>query len=498
MATDGSYIDLASGSIWPAHFAHARVVREMWLSQNWGIRHVQLLMTMPLASGPSSGTERDKMCVFGLRKKIRLQIPAVDLERITIFIALVAACCSLIISSSSNGEDGPLRNANQNDKEDRADNAKHDGTVGPNDIPSADEGKKFAESLLSALEKNDVERAKPLFDFDQFFDRVVGDDKYSDNTRREIIDDLREPVSSPLGGIGGIVRSPLDRHQKCLRVRNRDGMPHALVRLVRDEDPVGYLELRLSRNAEGAVVANDVYIYGAGEYYSTIYRQLYLTLKSSSFDGEKGMSDEQAAIYDSLLRMTTAANEGRFADGLAEYSTLPMDVQSRKMVLLLRAKLAMQLDVKSAAQAMTDLRRLYPDDPGSNLLLVDYYALQQRFRDSLQCIDLLDKSVGGDPYLHVVRASAHLASRDFRAARRSAEMAVAAEPEVVQARLTLISCALRQKDFAEVARQLLVMENELEQEIADLTKVSGYGEFVRSREYRTWMAQRRPASKTSK
>jgi len=409
---------------------------------------------------------------------------------------------SLGISASSDGEDTPTRNAIQNDRAAKTVNAQHDGAVDPGVMPSVEEARTLAESLIAAMAENDVERAKPFFAFDQFFDRFAGNKKYSAESRREIIEGLREPATSALGSIGGIIRGPLDTYQKFLRVRTRDGQPHALVRTIRDDESVGYLELRLSKNADGAVIANDIFLYGGGEYYSTLYRQMYLLLmvkeNSEAVDGEEEVSAEQAAKLKALERMMTALNEGRIADGLAEHRALPMDVRDSKMVLVTRAKFAMQLDVESAEQAIADLHRLYPNDPASNLILIDYYSLRRRFRESLKCIDLLDKAVGGDPYLHTKRASVYLATSDFRAARRSAEMAVAAEPDLVQSRLTLINCAMLQKDFTEVARQLLVMENELGQEIADLTRVSGYGAFVRSPEYRTWMAQRGRTSKAGK
>jgi hypothetical protein len=76
-----------------------------------------------------------------------------------------------------------------------------------------------------------------------------------------------------------------------------------------------------------------------------------------------------------------------------------------------------------------DYRAKCPNDPGVDLILVNHYVLCRRPDDALASIDRLDKAVGGDRCLDLLRAAVYSKKGDLAAAKKRAEKAAAAEPD---------------------------------------------------------------------
>ena len=67
---------------------------------------------------------------------------------------------------------------------------------------------------------------------------------------------------------------------------------------------------------------------------------------------------------------------------------------------------------------LEDFRKYYSQDPCLDLLLIDYYTLKKDYAQAIPCVDRLDKSVGGDPYLNVLRAASTSAAGHLNEACR--------------------------------------------------------------------------------
>jgi hypothetical protein len=56
-------------------------------------------------------------------------------------------------------------------------------------------------------------------------------------------------------------------------------------------------------------------------------------------------------------------------------------------------------------EIMEKIRTRFPGDPCVNMISIDYFTLRNRYDEALEAISLVEKSVGGDPYLRAIRAS---------------------------------------------------------------------------------------------
>ena len=112
---------------------------------------------------------------------------------------------------------------------------------------------------------------------------------------------------------------------------------------------------------------------------------------------------------------------------------------------------------------------------------------------ALAAVDRLEKAVGGDPYLDVIRAGIHLAQGDAGAARRLARQAVDGDGTLPDGYWALVNVSLADKRFDETARLLDLLREQFQLEFGDLTQIPEYAEFVQSPEYRQWAQPRTPS-----
>lgn len=99
-------------------------------------------------------------------------------------------------------------------------------------------------------------------------------------------------------------------------------------------------------------------------------------------------------------------------------------------------------------------------------------------------------AVGGDAFMETLAADILSQKGDYRAARARAARAAAAEPTLVNPWFVLLTISVAERDHAETAWALTVLETRFQQTIADLTTVPQYATFVQTPEYTQWARSR--------
>jgi hypothetical protein len=261
---------------------------------------------------------------------------------------------------------------------------------------------------------------------------------------------------------------------RFLRIRQREGHTTALFRAPRGSGS-SYREVYLFEGRKGAVRTADVYIYDLGD---TLGR-----LQGCMLDVD---STTTGAM---LLELTSLLRGGHARKALEAYAALPSDVRTLKMFLEVRRQAAAGVGKDAHESALDDFAELYPNDPAMPFVDRDRCYLQRDFEGFRQAVDAMDRMVGGDPYLNVLRANAYVAEGNLPAARKAAEAAVAGEPGLPKTHWTLVDVALLQRDFAEVARTLTRMESQLGVVLRDLRLNPAFADFFASPEGLAWLAR---------
>ncbi|MBY0397444.1 MAG: hypothetical protein K2X91_13400 [Thermoleophilia bacterium] len=351
----------------------------------------------------------------------------------------------------------------------------------------------FAETFIEAVEDNDIKAGVALFDGDAFFERAMKGIEI-DPGKREA---FRRQNLDAMGRIGYLV-DPLARQLgrggrlDFLRSRSRDKATTALIRLRSAEGGITYTELYLSRGADGRVRAFDYYGFFTGEFCSqTIHRVLLGAVAFENRGVIARLLGSDREYVDSLPRiaeMYKHSKAGEFAEALRVRASLPDGVRRRKEILLAGIQIAQGIDEAAYLKAIDEFQAALPDDPCLHVHLIDGNTLRKKYDAALAEVDRLERSVGGDPCLDALRANIQLAGDRPDRARECAERLARALPDDRDARFVVIDVDLQRKDYPRVLDALKAIDRDFDLEIGDLAGQEAYAGFLKSPQYRDWLA----------
>ena len=312
----------------------------------------------------------------------------------------------------------------------------------------------------------------------------------------EISAGLLKGVSEEGNLPNAIVRAMGDKGSYLpLWVRTGKGRTRALLRLVTSEGALNYHELLLVKDAQGRVEVTDLYVFVSGELMSQTLRRGALNILASQKQSIVSRLVEGDQNYlkhiDTIGALHRATLSGNYQQVLDLYAKLPAKIQADKSLSIARIQASLHVDEKLYLAALDEFAKLFPNDPAGDLMLIDATFLRKDYDKCLASVDSLNKRLGGDPYLNSFRANMALVQGKIDEAKKYFEAAVAGAPQVVQPYFALVEISMTQKDFAETARLMTVLESERGIRFADdLSDTPVFAEFSKSPEYATWQESR--------
>ena len=280
---------------------------------------------------------------------------------------------------------------------------------------------------------------------------------------------------------------------RLLRMHEVDGNTRALFRLLLPQGGgVNYHDLEFHRDQRGVVRIRDMHIALSGEFFSQTLRRAFLPLAAEVL-GEEDIgqaNSEYLGHLDELTSMAEATQAREFEKALRIYAELPASMQQDKNVLFLRLQASQNANDEAYAETIADFSKFHPDDLCIELLSINGYILSGQHEQSLAAVNRIEQRIGGDLFLLVLRAGILFDAGSLDEAEQSAREAIELEPTLENAYWQVISVSLEQNDFATTAEMLTLIEDRLGIELADLTEVPEYAEFVKSAEFRKWIRER--------
>ncbi len=356
-------------------------------------------------------------------------------------------------------------------------------------VPTDAEAQQFGKTYIEALSKPNIPKAAQMIDWDMLFERATEGDVATERWRRSFIEGAKRSGTSLVDTLAKVISSGGDL--TMLGIRTVNGEKRVVLRLLLPEGTLNYHEMVLVRDPTGFVRARDIYVYTSGEYFSETIQRLYMLAAASDpnmlerMSGKKNMFVEALPDY-KLMMEKVRAGDGKAA--IALYKRLPEQLRKQKSVLLAYVSASSKLgDDAAYAAAMDEMRATFPNDPGLDLMSIDSYLLKEKYDDALSAIDRVDKAVGGDPYLDVLRSNINLQRGDLEKAQVHAVSACDREPLLLGGWWSRVSVSLARKDFPETARLLTHIRDEMGVELSDLSTIPEYAEFVKSDAYRTFV-----------
>ena len=208
---------------------------------------------------------------------------------------------------------------------------------------------------------------------------------------------------------------------RLLRLHRVNSEQHALFRVIGSSGAVSYFDCTLVRHADGKVLIADVYIHAMGTSLAEMMRHglslAYPKAGKSPSDAGAGPPNAGVELGTAWTDMQKQDKTGHYQAALDIYEKLSPDLQKEKLLLYARLNAAKHLKGKPYEAAVRAYRQHYPDDVSTSLILIDAYADHKLYDRELASIDAVDRAVGGDPYLDMLRSRAFRMKGDLAAAK---------------------------------------------------------------------------------
>ncbi|MBI2921580.1 MAG: hypothetical protein HYY18_10905 [Planctomycetes bacterium] len=353
------------------------------------------------------------------------------------------------------------------------------------ELPTEAECREFAEEVESTIADGDPDFLNRHLDVDAMVDEAMR----THDAPADLKKGFRTGVKKgPKLGDTIVAYLKLGGSYKFLRVRDVKGTRRVLFRKIL-QGGVDFHEIVLSRK-DGEVMGVNLLMYATGEYLSDAYRRGYLVAAAAVAGADDKTLKDWAAAGPILTRVNALSAEGRSQEAWDALAGLPESLGTQKWVMVMKVSTAGSLDEKTYIGVMEEMARLFPGDPALDLMCIDSFFLQKKYKEAAQAVERLEGAVGGDSYLAVMRARMLFFDGDHDKAKAAARAAIKAEPDLGDGYWLLVEISLKDKAFADTVALLDEIEATLELEIAGLELIPEYAEFVKSEEYKKWMEGR--------
>jgi tetratricopeptide (TPR) repeat protein len=351
----------------------------------------------------------------------------------------------------------------------------------------------FAQSVESAVAHGDTEAFSRALDWNAMLETSMSGVDAPPKVRAAFAKGAMDEVARGNGFAGQIIASVKEGGTfEFLRARSRDHRRSIVFRMnLQNSGGINYQEWLLIREPDGKIKAIDCYVFVSGEYMSTTLRRGFIDVAATSSGSLlaklTGTESEFVKHADQIRAISGLIREHKNREAFDALAKLPEGLRNSKMLLLFRIHAARSVSEAEYEKAMMKYRELYPDDASIDLLSIDYFHAKKQYPQAMECVDRLDRSVGGDPRLELMRAGLHIASGDLKAARQDLTRLLEKEPNALDAYWSLVTVGLKEKNFDDVFNTLKTIRTRFNMQFGDMTTIADYQEFVRSPQYKEWI-----------
>lgn len=338
----------------------------------------------------------------------------------------------------------------------------------------------FCQLLEQAVNDRNDEFVDLVYDFDNLVSEVtkgIDAPEYYENGFKEGFQKTYTPGVILLSSLGE------EGYYKFLRMKSVDP-PIGLFRIV-SEMGVNYHEIYMNTNEEGEIVIEDFYSYLEAELFSQGIRRLYIiNLANEVEDFEHPIAEALPVISEVAL----LADGGQQEKAFGKIMSLPKSVLEQKIVLLIMLTLGNDLGKDSLQLAANKFREVYPDDPLLNLKMMEFSFLASDTTEILNYIGKVQKQIGYDPYLEMLKATV-IKDQQPEEAKRLLYKALEKEPENDELYWVLFDLLIREKEYEKTVEWFGKMKEQFDENPADYLVYDGYQDFYDSTPYLNWIKE---------
>ncbi|MFM9965892.1 MAG: hypothetical protein ACKV2Q_32320 [Planctomycetaceae bacterium] len=362
----------------------------------------------------------------------------------------------------------------------------------PAAVPSDAECQQVATEFVAKLKAGDPSAMNQFLDIDALMERVTTGIDADASFRMNFIKGAKQ---SGLSALGQQITKAINEGGDYIYLRTHvtDGGKRVLFRLTLPGGGVNYHDMLMERQSNGQTKAVDMYVLLSAELISTTMRRAYLAgVAGQNRNLIERLTQGESEFVRNLplfLEITQATQAGQHQKSLDAYQKLPDSLKRDKNFLMMRLQAAGNIGNDAVYQAtMEDFVKYHPTDACIDMVSLDGLIIKKEYDKALAAIDRIDKAIGTDTYWEVMRGSVCVMAGRFPKAHEHLTAAELREPKSVELQWQFVSLSLQEQNFADTSKRLTKLRDEFGMQFGDLTKLPDYATFVKSPEYRAWLA----------
>lgn len=355
---------------------------------------------------------------------------------------------------------------------------------------TADEAEKLGRALEEAVAAGTPEAFDRSLALQEMLRRMIGDATLSVPMQRMVENMFRFQALSAKSLVKAAESS---RPLKFLRVKTVDGSPRPFFRVL-TPTTIDYAELELGKGKDGTVLVLDVRRFTTDGSQNLALRRTCMVPKEALKILNVLLAPtpgDIASFYRECWELNDLAMEGKVDEALKYFSDHREAFRKDRWGHQSHMNIAQKAGPDAFAKAIADFDEDLPQDSLLLVLRIEGAIATQKHDQALAAIDALDKIVGEDPFLLIVRANIELSRGHARAAKDLAARATEKEPMLDRAWWALLNSSVPDKDYASAVRALDALEKKLKIKVPDLRKSLPFEEFVESPEFLDWSKSRK-------
>lgn len=167
---------------------------------------------------------------------------------------------------------------------------------------------------------------------------------------------------------------------------------------------LNYHELYLS-HISGKYKIKNIYNYTRYELLSELMSRVYFQTLYERFPKRGGTENiyEQVMVEKYQHKISNLISKKKYQSALKKYHQLPSEIKNKKAVMLLAIKASSFTGEKNTKEVLDTYLNIFHSDCRIYLLPVDGLYMTGNYDKAIYYIDLIDKEVGGDPFLNYYR-----------------------------------------------------------------------------------------------
>lgn len=354
----------------------------------------------------------------------------------------------------------------------------------------------IAESLVNAANAGDLDRLEALFDWQELVRRATDGLPIVEDRRNSFQRGAIEGARSTGILFDLATASRGDVKLRVLRIFADERGRWIGLRILRKQGGFEHASFLIQHRPDGSDRIVDFQVLTRGELISFTIRQLLISSLGADETFLQRLKEGDRTLraqFRALREVQTLAAEGKLTEAAQLVRALPEELRRQKAIALNWTAVTAQLeDDAPYREAIEFLLKHHPDDAAALVASIDYYAMTQEYDKALQVVGAVEKLTLPDPYFRVLEASVLISAERMADAKKSAQAAIEAEPDLVDGYQALLLANLGDNDFAGTSKVLLEVAKRFGVE-PDLTSEE-YAAFVASSEYESYRLAREAES----